>query len=45
MIRYRTEDRSRILPGQCPCGSVLQTAGAGVEPSPEEEISGTNHTQ
>ena len=23
MIRYRTEDRSRILPGQCPCGSVL----------------------
>ena len=22
-----------------------QTAGAGVEPSPEEEISGTNHTQ
>lgn len=24
MIRYRTEDRSRILPGQCPCGSVLK---------------------
>jgi phenylacetate-coenzyme A ligase PaaK-like adenylate-forming protein len=27
LIRYRTGDRARILPGYCPCGSVLRRLG------------------
>ena len=32
LIRYRTGDLSRFVPGDCPCGTVLKTLGAGQGP-------------
>ena len=46
LIRFRTHDLSRIIPGECPCGSkfpriMMKIKGVNVFPKQIEEILGT----
>ncbi|SKA84782.1 Phenylacetate-coenzyme A ligase PaaK, adenylate-forming domain family [Paucidesulfovibrio gracilis DSM 16080] len=42
LIRYRTGDRGRILPGTCPCGSILRRLDPAVRRLPQDTTHNSN---